>query len=250
MRFYSLGSGSSGNSTLIENNGRYILIDVGLTYKDIVEKLSSLSVEVSMIEAVIITHSHTDHMRSIKFFKDEIRYGIGGQISYSLPSKNYLNPYESYKICDLDIFVLPASHDVDTLNFVIKSNDETLVYITDTGYISNKNLSHLVNADYYFFESNHDVKMLMNSNRPIFLKKRILSDKGHLSNEVAGEYLVKLIGDKTKEIMFCHLSEVANTCEVCLNSFKNISLKRNIDVSSLKIHCAERFVISQGGNHD
>ena len=176
---------------------------------------------------------------------DDIRYGIGGY--FSLPAKNYLNPYNTYKFNDLEVFVLAASHDIDTINFVIKNKEETLVYITDTGYISKKNLGYLSNADYYFFESNHDVKMLMESNRPIFLKKRILSDNGHLSNETASEYL---IGEKTKEIMFIHLSDVANTKDVCINTFNNIATKRNKDITKLTISCAERYSISKGGKRD
>lgn len=248
MKFYSLSSGSSGNSTLIEDNGHYILIDVGITYKDLCSKLLELNVDVKQIEAVIITHNHIDHSRSIKFFSDDIRYGVGG--FFSLPARNYLIPYNTYKFNDLEILVLPASHDITTINFVIKNKEETLVYITDTGYISKRNLEYLSNADYYFFESNHDVKMLMDSNRPIFLKQRILSDNGHLSNEVASEYLMNLIGEKTKEIMFIHLSEVANTKDVCINTFNKIAVKRNKDVSNLIISCAERFEISKGGKRD
>jgi phosphoribosyl 1,2-cyclic phosphodiesterase len=248
MKFYSLSSGSSGNSTLIEDNNHYILIDVGITYKELTSKLDELQININQIEAVLITHNHIDHVRSIKFFDDNIRYGIGGY--FSLPAKNYLNPYNTYKFNDLEVFVLPASHDIDTINFVIKNKEETLVYITDTGYIAKKNLEYLVNADYYFFESNHDVKMLMESNRPIFLKKRILSDDGHLSNETASEYLMSLIGDKTKEIMFIHLSDVANTKDVCINTFNNIAIKRNKNISKLLISCAERHSISKGGKRD
>ena len=91
MKFYSLSSGSSGNSTLIEDNNHYILIDVGITYKDLTSKLEELNINVNQIEAVLITHNHIDHVRSIKFFNDDIRYGIGGY--FSLPAKNYLNPY-------------------------------------------------------------------------------------------------------------------------------------------------------------
>ena len=96
MKFFSLGSGSSGNSTLVENDGRYILIDVGITYKDLLEKLSILKVEISKIEAVIFTHAHIDHVRSIKYFDDEIRFGVGTKIS--LPARNYLIPYNEYNI--------------------------------------------------------------------------------------------------------------------------------------------------------
>ena len=106
------------------------------------------------------------------------------------------------------------------------------------------------NADYYFFESNHDVKMLMNSSRPQFLKQRILSDAGHLSNETASEYLMNLIGANTKEIMFIHLSDVANTKEVCLDTFHLVANKRNVNVNHLNLIVAERYSISIGGKHD
>lgn len=248
MRFYSLGSGSSGNSTLIENDGHYILIDVGLTQKELISKLNELEINLLKIEAVLFTHAHIDHIRSIKCFNDDIRYGVGGTVS--LPAKNYLIPYNTYILFGLEIFVIPASHDTETINFVIKNKEETLVYITDTGYISSRNLKYLSNADYYFFESNHDVKMLMESNRPVFLKQRILSDAGHLSNENASEYLMNLIGEKTKQIMFVHLSDVANTPEVCLSTFFNIAKKRNKDISKLNISCAERFKVSKGGKYD
>jgi len=248
MRFYSLGSGSSGNATLIENEGRYILIDVGITYKELLSKLEELNLSLDKIEAVLFTHTHIDHVRSIKYFDDSIRYGVGGSIS--LPARNYLIPYNSYDIASFNIFVLPASHDVETLNFIIKSKDETLVYVTDTGYISKKNLSYMSNADYYFFEINHDVKMLMNSSRPQFLKQRILSDAGHLSNETASEYLMNLIGTNTKEIMFIHLSDVANTKEVCLDTFHLVANKRNVNVNHLSLIVAERYSISIGGKHD
>ena len=119
MKFYSLSSGSSGNSTILEDNGHYILIDVGITYKDLTSKLDELNISINQIEAVIITHNHIDHSRSIKYFNDDIRYGIGGY--FSLPAKNYLNPYNTYKFNDLEILVLPASHDVDTINFVIRN---------------------------------------------------------------------------------------------------------------------------------
>ena len=96
MRFYSLGSGSSGNSTLIENDGHYILIDVGLTQKELISKLNELEIDLLKIEAVLFTHAHIDHIRSIKCFNDDIRYGVGGTVR--LPAKNYLIPYNTYNL--------------------------------------------------------------------------------------------------------------------------------------------------------
>ena len=92
--------------------------------------------------------------------------------------------------------------------------------------------------------------MLMNSSRPIFLKQRILSDVGHLSNEVASEYLIDLIGENTKQIMFVHLSDVANTKELCLETFFKVANKRNKKIDNISITCAERYSISKGGKYD
>ena len=98
-----------------------------------------------------------------------------------------------------------------SIGFVIKSDNKSLAYITDTGYINNKYFDVLYNHNLYIMESNHDVAMLMEGNYPHQLKKRILGNKGHLSNDDAAYYLSEFIGDKTKTVILAHLSDDNNT---------------------------------------
>ena len=102
--------------------------------------------------------------------------------------------------------------------------------MTDTGFISEKNLEVMRNADYYIIESNHNIKMLLQTNRPAELKQRILSDFGHLSNEDSALYMSELIGDKTKEIALAHISEEANYNEKALGTYLRILKERIVDI--------------------
>ena len=88
------------------------------------------------------------------------------------------------------------------LGFVIKGKDETILYMTDTGYVSQKNMEYIKNLDYYIFESNHDIEMLMNTRRPLFLKNRIFGDKGHLNNEYSAHVMAQVIGERYKRNLF------------------------------------------------
>ena len=116
------------------------------------------------------------------------------------------------------------------MGYIITEDDKTVVYVTDTGYINSRNLKKLVNKDLYIFESNHDVEMLMNGPYPYILKQRVLSDKGHLSNELSGTYLKELIGNKTKKVVLAHLSETNNTPEIALKTVKEIVDNESVDI--------------------
>ena len=105
---------------------------------------------------------------------------------------------------------------------MIKGYQETILYMTDTGYVSQKNMKYIDNLDYYIFESNHDVEMLMATKRPLFLKNRIYGDEGHLNNEYSANIMAQVIGNKTKEICLAHLSQEANTKEKALETYHQV----------------------------
>ena len=130
-------------------------------------------------------------------------------------------------INDLEVKTFKTSHDAsDSLGFILKNNNQELVYITDTGYINSKNHELLKNKDCYIIESNHDVSMLMNNpHYPHHIKIRILSDKGHLSNGATANYLEKFIGSNTKYIILAHISETNNTKELALETTKEALAK-------------------------
>ena len=228
-----LSSGSKGNSTYIETNQVKLLLDAGNSCKYITNKLDNIGVSLDTLDAILLTHTHSDHVSGLKVLSKKINCpiymteGIHKELEYI---ENYkLIESDIIKIGDLAINVIKTSHDApDSVGYVFTNGDKSLVYVTDTGYINRKYFDLLSNNDMYIFESNHDVEMLTNGTYPFELKKRILSDKGHLSNYDSAKYLAKFIGDKTKYILLAHLSEENNTKELALDTLKNRLNKENI----------------------
>lgn len=216
MKVTVLSSGSKGNTTYIETRSTKILIDIGNSCKYVTEKLNTLGVSSHDIEAILITHTHIDHVKGLKTFTNKNNPKV--YITEKMyPDLNYLKNYEYItsnviNIKDLTITIIKTSHDAeDSIGFIIANEKKSLVYITDTGYINQKYHPLLKNKDIYIMESNHDIEMLNNSSYPFKLRQRILSDKGHLSNYDSSKYLGSFIGDDTKYIFLAHLSEENNT---------------------------------------
>lgn len=216
MQYIGLCSGSKGNSWVIKHQKSTILIDCGCTKKYLKEKLEENDVSLDEIDALLITHAHSDHIKQVNMFSEKKIYGTCDCCS------TILDKYEQFLVGSFKITTLPLSHDSPkTVGYLIEADNEKLVYISDTGYIHNDVIKHIKNLDYYLFESNHDVELLMQTKRPYFLKSRILSDTGHLSNVDCGKILYDVIGDNTKEITLVHLSEEANTPETALSTVKS-----------------------------
>ena len=244
MKFYSLASGSTGNSMLIDNGEELLLIDVGITYNKIKEKLSELNYDINDVKYILITHSHNDHIKSLNSFSMEKIYSCA-----KIPGiKNLMEKDKSFCLGNYKIIPYPLSHDVPCFGYRIECKDESLVYVTDTGYVNYKIKKYLKNANYYIFESNHDINMLMDSNRPSFLKSRILSDKGHLSNEDASEALCELIGDETKEIYLAHISRDCNNKELAYQTLIKTFNTYDFDYSKLVIKTLDMDEILKGGD--
>lgn len=223
MKVVVLSSGSKGNTTYIETEQTKLLIDLGNTCKYVKEKLERINVDPSSIDAILITHTHDDHIKGLKVF--EKKYNIKVYMAPKMqPQLDYIENYEIVteniiKIKDIEINVIRTSHDAeDPRGYVINNKGKSIVYITDTGYINNKYFDLLRNRDIYIMESNHDIEMLNSGPYPFQLRQRILGDKGHLSNYDSSKYLSEFIGDKTKCIMLAHLSEENNTQELAYNT--------------------------------
>jgi len=227
MKCCVLASGSKGNCTYIEYNNTKILIDLGTTSLYAEKKLKDIDVDPTDIKAILITHTHVDHINGLKVFikKYNPKIYLSEIMHKELKNDIILNNYEyidgDFTIDDLKINVIKTSHDTEDSNgYIVESSDSSIVYVTDTGYINQKNFKKLTNKNVYIFESNHDVEMLMNGRYPYNIKQRILGDKGHLSNKDAGYYLSKLIGDNTKQVILAHLSHDNNTDDIALKTVK------------------------------
>ena len=228
-----LASGSEGNSVYIQTKNKKVLIDAGMNYKYLKEKLEEINVDPGEIDIILITHTHSDHTSALKVFlnKNHPLLFIDEEM---LPELEFVKDYDNieFRFKDFDfegtiIEMFHTSHDAPaSRGYIIKDGEESFVYITDTGYINQRLFKKLYNHNKYVFESNHDVELLMHGRYPQWLKSRILSDKGHLSNAQAGFYLSKIIGPDTKKIALAHLSKENNDPDVALKEVKSI-LKEN-----------------------
>ena len=251
MKICVLSSGSKGNCTYVETSSHKYLFDLGRNYNYIEEKLSEIGTNPKDIDYIVISHSHSDHISGIESFikKHKPIICVTREILKHIPCiKYYDNLYiydeDSIKLDEDEIFSFNVSHDSnDAKNFIISSNNLKVAYVTDTGYLNQKYFKMLSNLDCYLFESNHDVEMLNNGPYPKWLKKRVISDIGHLSNISSSVYLSKLIGNNTKKIILTHLSETNNTPEKALETFNNVTSEYEINFSN--ISCAKQNEISE-----
>lgn len=245
MKTCVLASGSEGNCTYIETNNLKILVDLGTNVKYISERLSELNIKLEDIEYIIISHVHDDHIKALKTYikKYHATIFVTKLMLQELPT---LKEYDNIIIYDDDIYldglkinVIKTSHDSsDSRSFIFTSENKSIAYITDTGYLNQKYFEELSNLNVYLFESNHDVEMLMNGPYPTWLKNRVVGPCGHLSNKDASVYLAKLIGPSTNKIILTHLSHKNNTEEIALDTIHKTFKEYNIEFES--ITCAKQ----------
>lgn len=220
--FVSLGSGSKGNAFLLSDGETLLQVDMGRPREVLEAFLCAHQKQVKDIDALLITHTHFDHIGTVKTM--DARSKKRGPKVYT-GDKNYqeadcyLTPFETLIFGKIKVTPILASHDSpNTLGYIFEDEEESLAYLTDTGLIPPSDFSYLKNKTYFVLESNHDLMMLKASSRPAALKRRIRGNKGHLSNEKCASYLKELVGDKTKEIYLAHLSEECNKEEFALES--------------------------------
>jgi phosphoribosyl 1,2-cyclic phosphodiesterase len=247
MKFVLVGSGSKGNASLICSGHTLIQVDMGVPLNRIKEALRSLCKEESDIAALLITHEHSDHVSTLPLYHERIKVYCSEGTLKEEPHA-VINPFEPFQIGDFEILPFSVSHDAaNPIGFIIKDATSKLGYVTDTGYLPDDDIPLLQDCDYYVFESNHDYKMLLHSDRPAILKKRIHSDVGHLSNVDSATYMSELIGPHTKQIYLAHLSEECNTPELALETYQKTFKKKRIDASHIEIIPAKQWESVSGG---
>lgn len=227
MQFSVLASGSKGNVTFVSSSHAKILVDVGMTTSYVEKSLQNIGVHPSEIGAILLTHTHVDHIHGLKVFLKKYHpiLFVTEKMLEDLQEQMVIPHYQiitsDFVFEDIEISCFKTSHDVsDSNGYILKCAGKSLVYVTDTGYINLKNYNRLRNHNYYIIESNHDITMLMNGRYPYHLKQRILGDRGHLSNKDSAYYLSEFIGENTEGVVLIHLSEENNTEEIAFTTLE------------------------------
>lgn len=237
MKFKSFSSGSKGNCSIVLCDNTNIIIDMGISYLTLKRSLEENSLSFSNISGILITHCHKDHISGLSTLMNKTKLNVYIPIDMYDSLKEYVPKDrcifidDKFNINDVSIELIHTSHDApSSVGYIIEYKGRNLAYVTDTGYINRKYLNKMVGKNLYFMESNHDEIMLMDGPYPRFLKERVISDKGHLSNNTTAKYLSSLVRDNTKTIILSHLSEKNNTEEKALEAISKVDLPKNIEI--------------------
>ena len=234
MRFVSIASGSSGNCIYVGTEKANILVDAGISNKRIEQGLNEIGVKGSELSCIVITHEHSDHVRGLGVLARKHGVPIYGTAETlreiqgmgslgKMPGELFhpVLPEVEFSIGDLKL--LPFSIDHDAANPVayrISQGRKQVAVATDMGHYDQHIIDHLQGLDALLLESNHDVRMLETGPYPYYLKRRIMGDHGHLSNETAGRLLNYILHDHLKAVLLGHLSKENNYAELALESVR------------------------------
>jgi len=218
LHFSVLSSGSTGNAIYVETDEHSFLVDAGFSGRQMEALFQKIDRKIENLDGILVTHEHSDHIKGVGvlarkyhlpvFANQKTWSAMDGLIGEITTDQKFTFDMETVKsFGGLNIESFGVSHDaVEPMFYVFHQDNKKLVLITDTGYVSDRMKGIISNANVYIFESNHDVQMLRMGRYPWNIKRRILSDVGHVSNEDAAVAMSDCIGDQTKRIYLAHLS--------------------------------------------
>ncbi|MBZ4655080.1 MAG: hypothetical protein JG781_2437 [Peptococcaceae bacterium] len=254
MNVCTLRSGSSGNAIYIETEQTRVLIDAGLSGKVLANAASqACGVDLAALDALLITHAHRDHILGAGVLARRYKlpvYATEGTwcemsplIGPVPPGQQYIiNTDVTWEIGDLKIGAFPVSHDaLEPVGYILGNGERTLGVATDSGVMTSRMEKHLRNLDVLILEANHDVELLRTGPYPWSLKKRIASILGHLSNESAGQALLRTLGGKTKKVILAHLSEENNKPALALKTVQEELALNQVNLAEVDIFVAPRY---------
>ncbi len=235
--FCPLASGSKGNSIYFGSKDAKILIDDGISFAQLSLRLSQVNVKIEEIDAVLITHEHTDHIYGLKVLSEKLDIPIFANSDTAKGIYNNLNILPKFKIfttCeefefkDLQILPFSVQHDtLDPVGFIIKTNNLKFGFCTDLGFVTTLVAKMLKDCDYLYIESNHHISMVHSSNRSFVYKQRVLSRQGHLSNSDCIKLLDEILHPNLKHIHIAHISNECNSKELIKELVENLLKKKN-----------------------
>lgn len=242
MKFCSLYSGSSGNSIFVASNNSKILVDAGLSGKNIEKALKEIDENPREIDGIFVTHEHLDHIKgvgvlsrkyNIPIYANELTWKAMIRNIGKIEDDNVKITTEGYiKIKDMDVLSYRIPHDAASpCGYKILSDNKSVCVATDLGYFSEEVKSAIKDSDLVLLESNHDVEMLKFGPYPYNLKRRILSDVGHLSNDDCGKAIVDIAKSSKKRIILGHLSKTNNYPELAYKTVVNELVDNGIEIN-------------------
>lgn len=234
MRMCSIASGSSGNCIYVGTEATHLLVDVGISCKRTVEGLNQLGLSGSDIDGILITHEHADHVNGLGVISRKFGipiYATAGTIE-AIKGINSLGAIdeglfhevvadEKMILKDITINPMQVSHDAaQPVAYRFQYGTKKMAVVTDLGTYDEYTVENLKNMDVLFMEANHDINMLQVGPYPYYLKQRILGKRGHLSNELSGKLLSRLLHDGVKAIGLGHLSKENNLAELAYETVR------------------------------
>ena len=253
FRFCSLYSGSSGNSLYVESNKTKLLVDCGESAKKIITSLADIDVDIEKIDAILVTHEHIDHVKSLGTLSKKYDIPIYTNIETLNAMPEQANKIKNenihlfdfskdFEIGDLQIHPFSIPHDAaNPCAFNIFYNNKKMSIATDIGHITPEIIKNLEKSSFMLLESNYDPNILKCSSYPYHLKERISGPLGHLSNNVAGQTISHLIDSGLKNVMLGHLSRENNFPELAYKTVMEEVIENNYPEKAIKLSVATRF---------
>ena len=246
-----LSSGSKGNSTYIKAGKNSVLIDAGLSAKEVEKRMASLNLKPEELDAILVTHEHKDHIKGVGILSrryDLPIYANDGTWAEAeselgkLKAKNIRVFNGDFIVGDLKFTPYKIFHDAaQPVGYVCRAASKKIVLATDTGVVNDEIIEHLRGADFFVLESNHDLEMLMSGKYPYFLKNRIKGNEGHLSNDDTADLLPSLLGENFPTVVLAHLSEENNNPKVAYITVNNALKEAGFKVGrDLQLGCASQ----------
>lgn len=252
LKFCSLYSGSSGNCLFVSTNNTKVLIDCGTSCKKICEGLASIDSSIEDIDAILVTHEHSDHVQSLGMVSKKFNIPVYANLETWNAMENQkekiseenIKLFENDKdflLNDLTIHPFTTPHDAaNPCGFSIHNGKKRLSIATDLGYMDNRIFEQLQNSSFVLLESNYEPELLDASKYPYHLKQRIKGPNGHLSNETAGKTISELMKKDLKEVILGHLSKENNFPELAYKTVAEQLMNNNNDINTIKLSVASR----------
>ncbi len=253
LQFSILASGSSGNAMVVRNKEASLLIDAGLSGKKLTALMEARGVEAAKLDGILVTHEHADHIRGLGIVSRKYKLPIYANSRTWSSMREQIGEIDEDRVRifatgdrldfgKLQVESYPISHDAaEPVGFAFHYEGYKLSLATDLGYVSPKVRETIADSDVLILESNHDVDMLRVGRYPWNIKRRILSDTGHLSNEAAGEALCELATERTRRVYLAHLSRDHNLMDLARLTVNNVLQERGFTSKSHRMELMDTY---------